>query len=150
MENIKEEDIQKIIDRSIYLSIHKEALDNIASGLKNHEFRNYIPKKPFEYVFVYETAPESKIKYILKIKKTLDINQKIEYIGIGNSEFNAKTKSNFAYQISKVYQIGEYLSLEKLKNQYNFTPPQAYAYGNKYNELSKFIIQQKRNLLWEI
>lgn len=40
-------------DKAIYISIHPISLNKIITGIKNHEFRNYIPKMSLiNYMFM--------------------------------------------------------------------------------------------------
>ena len=55
------------MSKAIYVSINALAVEKIINKRKNHEFRNYIPKKEFDTLYVYTTSPKSELKYILKI-----------------------------------------------------------------------------------
>ena len=55
----------------IYVSIKQEPTSKIVQGIKNHEFRNYIPKKSFKFMYVYVTAPQSQLKYVIEIGNIL-------------------------------------------------------------------------------
>lgn len=133
---------------SIYLSIKKSAIDKIVKKEKNHEFRNYIPKKKFKYIFVYVSLPVSELKYIIEIKKILEKPAKIEYEGDGNNQFNYGEKSKFAYEIYKVYEFKKSIPLKKLKEEYNFNPPQSFAYADCYLKLTENLINREKRLLW--
>ena len=124
---------------SIFMSIKEEHIERIAKRSKNHEFRNRIPKKEVEYIIVYVPTPVKKLKYILKVKEPVKAPNKIEIEGKGNQEFNDGKGSKYAYPIESVYKINEILDLGELKNKYNFTAPQSFAYGEKYKEILKFI-----------
>ena len=135
------------IENSIYLSIHVGPTNRIVSGIKNHEFRNYIPKKEFEYIFVYVTVPVKELKYIIKVGDIVEKNSKIKYEGDGNTEFNKGLMTKFAYEILEVYELEKPIPLKELKEKYNFNPPQAFAYGDKYKELSRDILNQNKKLI---
>ena len=124
---------------SIFMSIKEEHIERIVKRSKNHEFRNRIPKKEVEYIIVYVPTPVKELKYILKVKEPVKVPNKIEIEGIGNQKFNAGKGSKYAYPIENVYKINEILDLCELKNKYNFTAPQSFAYGEKYKEILKFI-----------
>ena len=40
------------MSNAIYVSINPNATDKIVQQKKNHEFRNYLPKRNFDYLFV--------------------------------------------------------------------------------------------------
>ncbi len=138
---------ESTIENLIYLSIHIGPVSKIITGLKTHEFRNYIPKKEFEYIFVYVTVPIKELKYIIKVGEIVEENSKIKYEGDGNAEFNKGLITKFAYEILEVYELEKPIPLQTLKEKYKFNPPQAFAYGNKYKELSKDILNQNKKLI---
>ena len=123
--------------KAIYVSINPTAVSKITTNLKNHEFRNYLPKKNFDTLYVYTTSPKSELKYILKIGKIAKYPEKISINGDGNEQFNKGEKAKYAYEISDIYELEEGLSLKLLKEKYNFVPPQSYAYDERYEELTK-------------
>lgn len=125
--------------KAIYVSIYPSMVEKIVLGVKNYEFRNYIPKKEFDTLYVYTTSPVCCLKYVLKIKRVIKYPDKILKKGYGNEKFNSGNFSKYAYEIDSVYELSNGFSLRKLKEQYNFTPPQAFAYSDKYSELSKII-----------
>lgn len=55
------------LTNGIYVSINPEPTSKIVQGTKNNEFRNYIPKKSFKFLYVYVTAPQSELKYVIEI-----------------------------------------------------------------------------------
>lgn len=124
---------------AIYISIKPVHLRRIEQGIKNHEFRNYIPKKEFDTLYVYESYPTSSLKYIIKIDKIISYPDKIDKDGYGNIEFNQGLKTKYAYHIDKVYKLDNPLDLKTLKEKYHFTPPQGYAYDTRYQELTNYI-----------
>lgn len=125
----------------IFLSIHEEHVKNIVSGLKNYEFRNFIPKKTFNSVIVYTTSPVKEIRYIIKVGEIVNYPEKITEDGIGNKEFNNGDFYKHAYAIKEVQEISP-IKLKELKEKYSFIPPQAFSYGDKYPELCDCIIKR--------
>lgn len=125
------------MSRAIYVSINPLATLKIINKTKNHEFRNYIPKRTFDTLYVYTTYPKSELRYLLEIEEITKYPNKIKISGDGNSEFNDGRKTKFAYKIKNVYELKNSLSLKELKEEYNFTPPQAYAYDDRYPELTE-------------
>ena len=119
----------------IFISIRGEHTDRIERLIKNYEFRNYIPKRSIDYLIVYETLPSSCIKYIIELGDIIKYPNKIDEDGYGNREFNKGLKTKYAYQIKHLYKLKEFINLDILKNKYKFTPPQGYAYFDKYIDL---------------
>lgn len=130
--------------KGIFLSIKPEFTKRIAEGCKNYEFRNYIPKKYFELLYVYETVPTSSLKYIILIDKIAKYPDKIKEDGYGNNEFNKGLKTKYAYHISSVEKLVDPIPLKILKEKFGFTAPQGYAYDERYPELTKFINDSKK------
>ena len=123
---------------AIYISIKPIHLNRIVNGTKNYEFRNYVPKKEFDTLYVYESYPTSSLKYIIKIDKIVKSPDKIDDKGIGNIEFNQGDKTKYAYHIDKIYKIDP-INLKTLKEKYHFTPPQGYAYDTRYEILTNYL-----------
>ena len=123
---------------AIYISIKPIHLNRIVGGIKNYEFRNYIPKKEFDTLYVYESYPTSSLKYIIKIDKIVKAPDKIVDKGIGNIEFNQGDKTKYAYHIGEIHEI-EPINLKTLKEKYHFTPPQGYAYDTRYEKLTNYL-----------
>lgn len=136
------------MSKPIYVSINPKATKKIADGLKNHEFRNYIPKKQFDTLYVYVTSPVSKLVYIIKIGNIVSHPNIIDEDGDGNKEFNIGNKSKYAYEIESVYELQSSYTLDELKETFNFTPPQSYAYGERYSLLTKKIETDEKIMLW--
>lgn len=137
------------MSNAIYVSINKDATNKIVNRQKNHEFRNYIPKRNFDTLYVYVTAPISKLLYIIHIEKIICYPELIEENGDGNILFNEGKKSKYAYKISAVYKLNHEYTLNELKNDYEFTPPQSYAYSDRYKFLSKKIEEEEKQLIWK-
>ncbi len=123
----------------IFISIKPVHMQRIVSGIKNYEFRNYIPKQPFDTLYVYESYPTCSLKYIITIDKIVKYPDKIDNDGYGNNDFNnGLKKCNYAYHISKIEEFDP-IDLKTLKSKFNFNQPQAYAYDTRYPELVKYI-----------
>lgn len=128
------------MQKAIYISIKPVYTKLIETGEKNYEFRNYIPKEPFDTLFVYESAPSSILKYIISIEKIIKQPDKITKKGYGNDDFNEEKKfSKYAYEIKNVYKLTTPLDLKYLKDNFNFTPPQGYAYDTRYQDLTDYL-----------
>lgn len=130
--------------KAIYLSIKPKYTKKIETGEKNYEFRNYYPKQKIDTLYVYETVPTCSIKYIIELGNIIEYPNKITQEGYGNSDFNNGLKKvKYAYEIKHVDFLEEPIDLQTLRNTYNFTPPQSYAYDKKYPELTKKINDSK-------
>ena len=126
------------MNSAIFISIKPIHTQKIESGQKNYEFRKYIPKKRISKLYVYESSPSSCLKYILTIDKIVEYPDKIDGQGIGNYEFNnGLKKTKYAYHIASVKKIDNPIKLDELRREYDFCPPQSYAYDIKYPKLAE-------------
>ena len=124
---------------AVFMSIKEIHINRILGKIKNHEFRTKKPKKDFDYIIVYVPIPVKELKYILKVKQPIASPNKIIIEGYGNKEFNITKKEKYAYPIESVYKINKPITLDILKQKFNFTAPQSFAYGEKYQELLEYI-----------
>ena len=124
---------------AVFMSIKEIHINKILGKIKNHEFRTKKPKKDFDYIIVYVPIPVKELKYILKVKQPIASPNKIIIEGYGNKEFNNTKKEKYAYPIESVYKINKPITLDILKQKFNFTAPQTFAYGEKYQELLEYI-----------
>lgn len=123
--------------KAIYISIKPEFTKRIETGEKNYEFRKYIPKKEIDTLFVYESSPTCQLKYIIELGDIIEYPNKIKKEGYGNEDFNNGLKSSkYAYEIKKVFVLKTPITLDKLRKEYSFVPPQSYAYATKYQKLT--------------
>ena len=76
---------------------------------------------------------------ILKVKEPITTPNKILIDGYGNQKFNEESKEKYAYPIDNVYEIKQPIKLDELREKFNFTAPQSFAYGEKYQSLLKHI-----------
>lgn len=123
----------------IYVSIKPDPIHKIVQGIKDHEFRNYVPKEDFKFLYVYVSAPQSELRYVIEIGKIVQYPDKLEKNGDGNQEFNKGKKSKFAYSILKVYELVNPIPLKELKERFSFVPPQAFSYSKTFQELTDYI-----------
>lgn len=137
------------MNSGLYVSINPNASSKIEKEIKTYEFRNYIPKRKFDKLYVYVTSPVCELKYILVIDNIISYPNKIPENGDGNYEFNQGIKSKYAYQISKVYKLKTTILLKELKEKYGFVPPQGYAYSDRYGDLTYFIESTDKDLVWK-
>ena len=119
----------------IFMSIKEQHINRILNKSKNHEFRTRIPKQKVDYILVYVPTPVKELKYLLKVKEIISTPNKIETDGYGNDKFNIEKGIKYAYPIENVFELKQSIKLNELKEKYNFTAPQSFAYGNRYKEL---------------
>ncbi len=123
----------------VFMSIKQIHIDRILSKLKNHEFRTKKPKQKIKYIAVYVPSPLKELKYILKVREPISTPDKILIDGYGNQSFNKESKEKYAYPIENVYEINKQITLKDLREKFNFTAPQSFAYGERYPELVDYI-----------
>ncbi|KAJ5296013.1 hypothetical protein PENANT_c001G03570 [Penicillium antarcticum] len=97
----------------IFMSIKPEHMSNIASGTKNHEYRSYLLPSDVRRIWFYTTKPIQRVEHVAYISQGKVPGQVPEDGGIGNAEFNAgMKKSNYAYEILKLWKLEQSVSLE--------------------------------------
>lgn len=134
--------------KGIFLSIKPKFTKKISTGEKNYEYRKYIPKENFNFLYVYETTPSCCLKYILTIDKIVEYPKKIIEKGYGNDEFNnGLKKSKYAYHISKVEVLENPIPLNILKIKFGFSAPQSYAYDSRYPDLVNVLDKAPKKVL---
>ncbi|KAK2049765.1 hypothetical protein LZ31DRAFT_548943 [Colletotrichum somersetense] len=112
----------------IFISIHPEHMEEIISGRKNHEFRNYKIPHTVSRMWLYITQPVAELKYMACFSDAKSPGE-IGEDGIGNAEFNQKKGSKFAYHLYKLYELNDPLSLQYMMDRdYLHGPPQKYTY----------------------
>jgi predicted transcriptional regulator len=127
------------MNNSVFMSIKEIHINRILNKTKNHEFRTKKPNNKFEYIIVYVPTPLKEIKYILRVKEPIATPNKILIDGCGNQTFNEENKEKYAYPIENVYEIKQPIGLVDLREKFNFTAPQSFAYGEKYKSLLDYI-----------
>lgn len=135
------------MSKAIYVSIKTKPVEKIVNKLKNHEFRNYIPKRDFDTLYVYVTVPIKTLLYVIKINNVISYPNKIDEFGYGNKEFNDGSTTKFAYEIGLIYKLEEGITLKDLKSKYKFTPPQSYSYDETYPLLTRKIEDSNKTVL---
>lgn len=124
----------------VVMSIKPVHLKRIVTGVKNYEFRKYIPKKGVNRLWIYTSSPECRLEYMAVIDKIVTYPDKITEEGLGNAEFNnGGKKAIHAYHISKLYKLKEPLTLDELKKEYSFTAPQSFMYLESNEKLKKYL-----------
>ncbi|KOO51503.1 hypothetical protein [Viridibacillus arvi] len=124
----------------IFISIKPPYCKLIKSREKVNEFRSKIPKQPIKYFWVYESAPSSSLKYCAIVGTPVHFPDKVEEVGNGDLSFNeGNSKYTYAYPILKLYELTEAIPLNILKEMYQFSPPQGFAYCARYPELDPYL-----------
>lgn len=134
------------MNKGVYISIKPEHVQNIIKGIKNYEYRNYIPNESIDYLIVYTTSPVGEIQYVIEVDEIIEYPDRILIDGLGNKEFNNGEKTKFAYHINKIFQVASPIKLKELRDKYNFYPPQKYFYTNKNEKLTNRILEEIKEL----
>ncbi|MFH1566069.1 MAG: hypothetical protein ABIB98_02605 [bacterium] len=112
----------------------------IESREKDHEFRKYLPKVVPSKIWFYVTEPVSALVYIAEVGSVIAYPETVAGEGVGNTDFNAGLKvSKHAFPILHLHKLSSPLLLEELRKQFGFTPPQAFAYVDRYPTLRNFV-----------
>ncbi|KAI3398001.1 hypothetical protein diail_9978 [Diaporthe ilicicola] len=118
-------------DRSdVILSVHPEQAEQIAEGVKTHEFRNYRIPQTVGRLWIYITRPVCALKYMATISAA-KIPGEIspDDSGVGNEDFNQGKGLKFAYELKQVYQLNNPVSLTRMKeNGWVEEAPAKYVY----------------------
>ncbi|GFF41869.1 hypothetical protein IFM46972_06685 [Aspergillus udagawae] len=115
----------------ILMSIKPEHMSNIAAGRKNHEYRGYLLPSSVRRLWLYTTAPISRIEYVARISRGKTRGEVAEDGGIGNADFNAGRKvSKYAYEILELWKLREPISLASaISSGFLKGPPQKYCWA---------------------
>lgn len=98
----------------IFMSTKPEQMSNIASGVKNHEYRGYILPSSVRRIWFYTTTPVKRLEYIGHISPGNIPGQVAEDGGIGNADFNAgRNQSKYGYEILQLWRLWQPISLEQ-------------------------------------
>jgi predicted transcriptional regulator len=115
----------------IIISIHPKHVANIASRLKDHEFRNYLLPSSVQRMWIYETSPTQAIKYVAQISPGKRPGEITNTRGLNNAAFNEGKleDSKFAYAILELHATPAPWTLQDLKAKgWLNGPPQKYCY----------------------
>ena len=97
----------------IFMSIKPEHLHNIATGVKNHEYRRYLLPSSVRRIWFYTSAPLSRIEYVARISHGKVPGEVPENGGIVNEDFNAGEKvSKYGYEILDLWKLRDAISLK--------------------------------------
>lgn len=115
---------------NILMSIKPDHMANIASGVKNHEYRRYLLPPSIQYIWFYTSAPISAIQYVARISSGKVPGEVPEDGGLGNMEFNTgKKQSKYGYRILALWELAQSITLcQAVSKGYLKGPPQKYTY----------------------
>ena len=119
------------VKTDIIISIHPKHVANIASRLKDHEFRNYLLPGSVKRMWIYETSPTQAIKYVARISPGKRPGEITNIQGLNNASFNERKLegSKFAYEILELHATPAPWTLQELKARgWLNGPPQKYCY----------------------
>ena len=113
----------------VVMSIKPVHVERIKIGVKNHEFRKYVPSRGVDRLWIYTSSPVCALEYVADIDKIVAYPDKIAEDGYGNVEFNMGQKeASYAYHIKSLYRLKNPIHLCKLREKYKFTAPQSFFY----------------------
>jgi len=130
----------------IIISLKPQFASLIEERKKNHEFRKKVPKRKPTEIWIYVTRPVAKLAYIAKVGNYIEYPKKIDNFGHGNTDFNAGTKTKYAYPIKSLYKLKKPIPLKELKAKFNFVAPQNFVYVDKYIELKKYLLEEVKEI----
>jgi len=118
----------------VFISIHPDHVRKIVNGTKNHDFRGWKAPDTVIRVWIYETKPESRLRYMARISHAKKQGEIEDDTGIGNAEFNRGEKRGkiFAYEFLELYELNNPVSYAKMKeygwlnavpSTFSFVPP---------------------------
>lgn len=119
------------VKTDILMSIKPEHMANIATGVKNHEYRKYLLRASVRRIWFYTTHPHSRIEYVAQISPGRKPGEVPEDGGLGNDDFNAGKKvSKVGYAIEKLWKIVPAVSFAMARQCSSLkAPPQKYNYA---------------------
>lgn len=128
---------------AILLSIHPQFVKKIISGEKKFEFRKVKTKKfQPKKIFIYSTAPDSKIVAVADIVEILEAHPKIiwnktkDYAGINHKFFLEYYKDKDKAIAYKISNVKEFSNPKNIKEVGIKSAPQSFMYlNNKYLEM---------------
>lgn len=130
----------------IVISIKSKYVELIANKTKNYEFRNYVPKKGVDRIWIYTSSPIKRLEYVADIDYIIKQPQTIDENGIGNYEFNNLSGDYcYAYHIKNLYKLKNPIDLITLKKDFNFNAPQSYFYLENNIKLNNYLKEVRLN-----
>lgn len=118
-------------DRSdVILSIHPEQANQIAEGVKTHEFRSYRIPQTVGRIWIYVTRPVCELMYMATISAAKQPGElSSDDHGVGSKHFNEGAGTKFAYELKQVYELNNPVSLARMKeNGWVEEAPAKYVY----------------------
>lgn len=122
------------------MSIKPVHMERIKSGVKNHEFRKYVPSRGVDRLWIYTSSAVCALEYVADIDKIVAYPDKIAEDGYGNMEFNMGEKeATYAYHIKSLYRLKKPIHLGELREKFKFTAPQSFFYLDSNVKLKKYL-----------
>ncbi|GAM91558.1 hypothetical protein ANO11243_096100 [Dothideomycetidae sp. 11243] len=117
------------VHTDVILSIKPRFVELIVSGEKNHEYRKYKLRDSVVRLWLYETAPSSRIRYVVKTTTPKTQGQVKDPSGIGNDDFDAGLKpAKYGYPVLDIYELPSALTAAILRRECDVSPPQRYCF----------------------
>lgn len=124
----------------VVISIKPVHVERIKSGVKNHEFRKYVPSRGVDRLWIYTSSPVCALEYVADIDKIVEYPDKIAEDGYGNIEFNMGEKeAPYAYHIRSLYRLKKPIHLGELREKFKFTAPQSFFYLDSNIKLKEYL-----------
>mgnify|MGYP002521378810 CR=1 FL=1 len=125
---------------NVVMSIKPVHMERIKSGVKNHEFRKYVPSRGVDRLWIYTSSAVCALEYVADIDKIVAYPDKIAEDGYGNMEFNMGEKeATYAYHIKSLYRLKKPIHLGELREKFKFTAPQSFFYLDSNVKLKKYL-----------
>ena len=125
---------------NVVMSIKPVHMERIKSGVKNHEFRKYVPSRGVDRLWIYTSSAVCALEYVADIDKIVAYPDKIAEDGYGNMEFHMGEKeATYAYHIKSLYRLKKPIHLGELREKFKFTAPQSFFYLDSNVKLKKYL-----------
>ena len=118
-------------DSDVFISMHPQHVTNILDQTKDYVFFQWRLPPSVCRIWIYETSPTCRIKYMAVIGPEKHPNEIQSEDGIGNAEYNAKPKhsSNYAYEILELYELADPIPWAQIcANEWLKTPPSKWSW----------------------
>jgi predicted transcriptional regulator len=121
-----------VVRTDIVIAIRPQHVANIASGIKDHEYRKYLLPHAVRRFWIYETSPTSAITYVATVSHGKQPGEIANEQGLRNKEFNEGKLTHlakYAYEILDLKKLDSPLKLQDfVAKGWLGGPPQKYCY----------------------
>lgn len=111
----------------IFSPLVPSQMDLILNRTKNHVFRHYLFPPDAQRMWIYETAPRSRVKYMATISGPKGAGEIEDESLASNKHFNDHPRDHFAYEIYSLYELADPVSWDYMKDRsWTRIPPQTF------------------------